>query len=262
MQHGVQYARRKALGDKAGTRQYDDASTALCRQNIINLMNTMNGKKYLLVFVITATIFGIAFYIAARIDAQRVADIRTIEDNIAIDLLSSETKFDLLGNLDCKTIAKNPILSDELNSLAGHLSVAENNLGSDNQEVISLKKRYSLLEIKDYILMQQIREKCHVKQVYILYFYSNSGDCKDCGRTGDVLTYLRQKYPSLRVYSFDYNLDLSALKTLISLKTIRGELPAFIINDRVTIYGFKTLDEIEAMIPELKKMATSTAKTK
>ena len=221
----------------------------------------MSWKKYILAFLITVAIFGTAFYIASRIDDQRVAEIRAAEDSVSVDILSSETQYELLNNLDCKTIAENPILSSELNSLASRLSVAEDNLGATNAEVIQLKQRYSLLEIKDYLLMQQVSKKCNLKPVFILYFYSNAGDCPNCSREGDVLTYLRQQYPGLRVYSFDYNLDLSALRTLISLQKLKGPLPAVLINNREPVYGFKTLDQMQALIPELKTLASSTAAT-
>lgn len=223
----------------------------------------MTWQKYILAFVITAAIFGTAFYIAARLDARRIADIRTTQDTIAVDLLSSETQFELLGNLDCSTISQSPVLSEELNSLAAKLSVAEQNLGDNNAEVTLLKKQYSLFEIKDYLLMRQISGKCgSFKPVYVLYFYSNAGDCEDCGKAGDVLTYLRETYPGLRVYSFDYNLDLSALHTLESLQKVDGsKLPAFTINNRAPIYGFKPLPDMEKLIPELQTLATSTDST-
>ena len=215
-------------------------------------------RKYTLAFFITSAIFVTAFYIASRIDSNRVADIRATQEAIAIDLLSSEVQFELLGNLDCGTIAEHPVLTDELNSIAERLSFAESRLGSDNTEVITLKKQYSLLEIKDYLLMRQISQKCNIKPVFVLYFYSNAGDCPECNKTGDVLTYLRQTYPDLRVYSFDYNLDLSALQTLIGLRKVKQTLPALIITNRPPAYGFKTLDDVEALIPELKTLATST----
>jgi hypothetical protein len=218
-------------------------------------------RKYLLAFVITGAIFGTAFYITSRFDSQRIADIRATQEAISIDLLSSETQFELLGNLDCGTIAEHPVLTAEINDLAERLSFAEDRLGSENAEVISLKKQYSLLEIKDYLLMQQISEKCQTKPVFVLYFYSNAGDCTECSRAGDVLTYLRQTYPDLRVYSFDYNLDLSALQTLIALRKVHTPLPALIINNRAPIYGFKTLNEMEQMMPELQTLATSTSAT-
>lgn len=220
----------------------------------------MSWQKYILAFGITAAIFFTAFYIANRLDARRLADIRATQEAVSIDILSLETQFDLIGNLDCIALKENPILSDELNSLAGRLVLAEENLGAGNAEVTSLKKQYSLLEIKDYLLMQQISQKCaSLKPVYILYFYSNQGDCADCGRMAEVLTYLRQTYPSLRVYSFDYRLDLSALRTLITLRKIKPEFPVFVVNNRAPIYGFKTLQEMEKLVPELKTLATSTA---
>ncbi|MDO8548164.1 MAG: hypothetical protein Q7R71_00625 [bacterium] len=220
---------------------------------------TPQWQKYFVAFVITAAIFGTAFYITNRLDRARIADIQATEQSIAIDILSTETQFDLMGSLDCETIKENPVLSDEINSLASRLSVAEQNLGSDNEQVVQLKQQYSLLEIKDYLLMRQITQKCGLKPVYILYFYSNSGDCPDCSRSGDVLTYLRQQYPGLRIYSFDYHLDLSAMRTLVSLRKIDGSLPAFIINNRAPVYGFKTLEEMQLLIPELKTLATTTA---
>jgi hypothetical protein len=221
----------------------------------------MNWQKYFLAFLITVAIFATAFFVASTIDSRRIADIQTIESNISLDLLSSETQFDLLGEVDCSVISENPVLSDQLNTLASRLDYAESNLGSSNAEVVALKKQYSLLEIKDYILMQRVTQKCGIKPVFILYFYSNSGDCSDCRRAGEVLTYLRQTYPTLRVYSFDYNLDLGALQTLIGLRKVKNELPAFVINNRAPVYGFKSLPEMQKLIPELKTLATSTKQT-
>lgn len=219
----------------------------------------MQWQKYAVAFVITTAIFGTAFYIASRLDRARIADIRATQEAISINILSIETQFELLGRLDCASISQNPVLSDELNSLSARLSIAEENLGINNPEVIALKKQYSLLQIKDYLLMQEISTKCkNVKPVFVLYFYSNEGDCPSCGRAGEVLTYLRQTYPDLRIYSFDHNLDLSALRTLISLRKLNGELPAFVINNRAPVYGFKSLDEMRELIPDLKNLATSS----
>jgi hypothetical protein len=93
--------------------------------------------------------------------------------------------------------------------------------------------------------------------VVILYFYSNSGDCADCEKAGYALTALRQTYPSIRVYSFDYHLDLSALTTLEKIEKLNGTLPAFVVNGKV-VYGFQSIEDFQNLIPQLKTMATSS----
>lgn len=218
----------------------------------------MNGtlRNALLALVITAAIFGTGFLTSNTINDLRIKEVRAIQDNIATDILSLETQFELLGQLSCSTISENSVLSSELNSLSDRLSYTERELGSGNEEVIRLKKQYSLLEIKDYLLMQKVAQKCDLKPVFVLYFYSNEGDCESCKTAGNVLTYLRETYSALRVYSFDYHLDLGALETLVAVNTIKPDLPVFVIDGTVH-YGLSDLESIQKVLP-LEKLATST----
>jgi len=217
---------------------------------------SLDIKKYLYVLAITSVIFFTAFFIGNYFNEKKIQEIRSIENNIAIDILSSETQYDLLAESSCDTVGTS-ILSEELGSLGEKLVYTEERRGSDDIEVISLKKSYSLLLIKDYLLMNRVSEKCGLDPIFILYFYSNQGDCPDCIREGYVLTRLREKYPTLRIYAFDYNLDLSAVKTLISIKKIEGELPALVIND-TAYYGFHSVKDVEELIPRLSELATSS----
>ena len=107
--------------------------------------------------------------------------------------------------------------------------------------------------------MQQLAAKCNLKPVFILYFYSNKGDCTTaCEEQGDALTALSQTYPDLRVYSFDYNLDVGALQTLISIDNMRYDPPALVINGKV-YYGYQSVADIEKILPQLKTLETSTS---
>ena len=107
--------------------------------------------------------------------------------------------------------------------------------------------------------MKQVNEKCGVKPITIIYFYSNKGDCDECKREGYVLTKLREEYPELRIYSFDYNLDLSAVKTLKSIYGVKNTLPALIIWDE-NYYGFKSATDIEKIVPQLKRLREAREK--
>lgn len=217
---------------------------------------------YAYAFVITVAIFATAILTSSYLDSRRVAELRSIEDKISIDILSLETQFDLLQESSCADIAENSILSQELNSLARRLSYAEERLGVADPEVLALKRSYSLLQIKDYLLMKRVAGKCGLAPVFVLYFYSNAGDCDDCTEQGYVLTSLSERFPKFRVYAFDYNIDLAAVRTLISIHNVRNELPALVVNGKVS-YGFKDQEALETELPilkELGKAATSTAR--
>lgn len=218
------------------------------------------ARNALLAFVISAAIFATGFFVSNSVNKLRLDEIQSIEQQIAIDTLSVETQFDLLSRLSCENVSESTELSSELNALAGRLDYTEGQLGSENTQVTQLKSQYSLLEIKDYLLMQEIAQKCKLKPVFVLYFYSNKGDCPECDSAGHVLTYLRQTYPALRVYSFDYNLDVGALKTLTTIYKIRNALPAFVVNGKAT-YGVSDLPSIEKILP-IDKLATSTRKNR
>lgn len=234
----------------------------------------MEWKKYAYTFLITAAIFATAILVSSYFSQKRVNEVKDIESQISIDISASETQFSLLSELSCKQISSD-LFSQELAALGDKLSYMEESRGSDDAEVLSLKKYYSLLQIKDFLLMQKIRERCgsgsaNQSGLSIMYFYSNKGDCSDCQKEGFVLTRLRQDYPDLRVYSFDYNLDLSALQTLVTVYNVEKKLPALLINDNA-YYGFKSIDDIKNILPALKEIdrqkaleaakATSTSAT-
>lgn len=210
-------------------------------------------RKYLIVLAITTLVFFGALIVSNYFSEKRLAEIKSIENNISLDILSSETQFALLKESSCKAIDHSTAFSEELNELAQKLSYMEENLGDKNVDVLNLKKYYSLLQTKDYLLVGKVNEKCGIKPITIIYFYSNFGNCADCKKEGYVLTKLREEYPELRIYSFDYNLDLSVVKTMKSIYLVKNTLPALIISDE-SYYGFKTPEEIENIIPQLKKI--------
>jgi hypothetical protein len=200
--------------------------------------------KYVVTFLITAGLFVTVFYVTKVVNDRRFSEIRSIQDKISVDLLSSETQFALLNSSGC-AINANSILAPEIEKLGDRLALMETQLGTDNQDVVSLKKYYSLLQIKDYMLTKAIAAKCSSKPMTIIYFYTN--DCDDCTKQGYVLTALREKYPSLRIYAFDSGLDLSAIRTLEKINVIGADRPALVI-DGVTYSGFKSIEDVEGIL--------------
>lgn len=207
--------------------------------------------RYIIVLLITLTLFLSAIWLSSFLSDKKLNDIKSIQDKIAIDISSSETEFQLLQGVSCKDVSAST-LSSELNNLAEKISYSEQNLHKQD-DVIELKKYYSLLEIKDWLLMQQIQNKCHVPVIPIFYFYTTSENCSNCVKQSAVLSELRDKYPELRVYSFDYNLKLSALQTLIKLfKVDDHTLPSIYMNDQLYT-GFQSEEDIKDALPDLIK---------
>lgn len=217
--------------------------------------------KYITAFIITGAVFVTTFLLSNHFNNRRIENIRSVEDKISIDILSSETQFSLLRDSSCQQLTDS-ILSQELNSLASKLDYMESQLGPRNDEVIRLKRYYSLLQIKDYLLMQQLTNRCGISPVSIIYFYSNTEDCPDCEKQAYVLNYLRAQYPRLRVYAFDYDLGLSAVDTLIKLNRVDRKFPALVLPTGHVLYGFNEIETIEAKVPGIKALsATSTTAT-
>lgn len=214
--------------------------------------NNIDWKKYFIVFLITVGLFVTASYVSNYFSGKKIDQLKSIQDKIAIDILSSETQFSLLSELSCKNISDS-IYSPELGELGSKLEWSQDNL-SAAEEVSSLKKYYSLLQIKDYLLAKKISERCGVKSAFILYFFTTLDNCSMCEKQGIVLTSLRAKYPELRVYSFDYSTDLSAVKAMLQIYKIKDtELPALVVDDDL-LTGFRGIEEVEARIKESFKL--------
>ena len=68
----------------------------------------LDSKKYLITFLITATIFGTAIAVSTMLNNKKVENVRDIENKVALDILSSETQFALLAETSYE-----PILADD-----------------------------------------------------------------------------------------------------------------------------------------------------
>ena len=215
-------------------------------------------RNALVALLVTIAIASSVIYAVRYLDRQRVAQLSELQTRLATDTLSVETQFALLEEASCEDISEGNTLSSEMANLGERLSFAESQLGSRNDQVIELKKQYTLVQIRDYLLTKQLGEKCDVDSTVVLYFYSNEpGDCENCDRASTALSYLHQTNPDLRVYSFDYNLDLGALKTLVAVEKVKPEFPAFIINGK-QVYGFEDIEAFKLYFPK-NFFATSTA---
>ena len=209
--------------------------------------------RYIVVFFITVALFAVAGGLSNFFSNKKVESIRVAQDKLSTDILSSETQFALLSELSCTQDDGEENLSSELSDLSDKIEYSDKNL-KGNADALQLKRYYSLLEIKDYLLTKKINERCGLKRIPVLYFYTTAENCTECTKQGYVLTELRNKYPNMRVYSFDYSLDLSALRALLKIYRIEDtKLPAMVINEHKGT-GFQSVEDIEKIEPKILKI--------
>ncbi len=207
----------------------------------------MKIGKYILVFFITAIFFGSAFLLSSFLNNRKVENLRTLQDSLSLDLLSTETRFALLKESSCDSVSAESLLSQELVTLGDRVAYMENQLGSDNSDVIQLKKYYTLLESKEYLLTQELSKKCKQVTQPILYFYSNI-DCDDCTKQMYTLSGLRETIPGIKIYTFDIDLDSPIIRTLKQMFRIT-DAPV-VVYSGIRYEGFQDMDSLKGILPK------------
>jgi glutaredoxin len=226
------------MASQGGMELYPRKTTA-----IVAITSMKGPLKYIVVFGITCAVFGIAWFASSQLNARKFAKLKAEQEKISIGILSSETQFDLQAQDTCDAQS---VFSQDLATLAQKISFAETNVASV-QDVATLKKQYTLLQVRDYLLGKRVAEECKKPFRSILYFYGTSVGCTDCVKQGYVLDALRQTYPDVRIYAFDYNLDLDTIRALRSIYGIKDTLPALVING-TNYSGYRSLSELESLI--------------
>lgn len=219
-------------------------------------------KRYITVFVITAAIFALAFFTSSIFSKNKISQLREIQEQISIDILSTETRYALLEQTSCThsvaSLEEEQGLSRELNELARRLKFMESQLGIEDENVLFVKKYYSLLQVKDYLLMEKIKDRCGEKLFTILYFHQR--DCSECQKQSLVLDELVGQYPETRVYWFDKDVNTPAIQAMLSIFGVK-QGPTLVIDDE-TYEGFYAFDQIQQIAPEAfppKEIATESA---
>ncbi|MCD8527788.1 MAG: thioredoxin family protein [Candidatus Pacebacteria bacterium] len=193
-----------------------------------------SAQRYIAVFIITLTIFGLAFFASTVLGNKKIEQITNAQQDISLEILSTETRYALLGSSSCEYKIQNEnfefSLNQELNDLARRVKFLESELGGNNRTVQQLKKQYNLLQIKDYLLWRDIQAECGEQMVSILYFHEPN--CRRCQNQTVILDELVKMYPEVRIYWFDRDLATPAVETLVAMFGIKKS-PSIVIEGQV-----------------------------
>ena len=95
-------------------------------------MKNKDLRRYIVSFFITALVFGCAMLLSSYFSQKKIDSLKDVQDNISLDILSTETQFALLEELACKDV-DNTALSEELAVFADKITYSEENIGDKEQ---------------------------------------------------------------------------------------------------------------------------------
>ncbi len=200
----------------------------------------VNWVKLVSVFCITTLIFLVGLLAGNYLSSIQSNILNDMRNDIYAEVASSEALYSFMADDPCNTDISS--FSGHLDKMNDRLKLAEEKVGW--KAIENLKSYYFATEIKHFLLVGAMNEKCKSKYTPLFYFYSNER-CAYCLEQGIVLSDLKASNTNLMVYAFDaYN--PSTLVSSLKVKYNVTELPAVVI-DGVTYSGFQSKDKLKGI---------------
>jgi hypothetical protein len=138
------------------------------------------------------------------------------------------------GELSCDyLITKSYELGEQAGELGERVEVFEDFNDINSQDYNNLKKEYMRVLIKDWLVLEQIKQVCPSSYNIILYFYKDLEDCPDCLSQGMILSYYKNIMgQEVMVFGLDSSLDMSIINALETNYDI-NVYPSIIVNGQV-----------------------------
>ena len=174
-----------------------------------NYFRSISKEKYILAGIISFLIFSLGLTLGLILEDQRYDWAEEISQNQELNYMSLQLQYLFLNTFEdegnCAILLTT--LQDTIDDLSGSLSKVidyekQNSLSEDNYNHIA--RRYTLDNLRYWLLANQAKESCNLDMVSIIYFYSD--DCPSCPNQGTILTYFKKSLGD-KLLVFPINLD-------------------------------------------------------
>lgn len=199
----------------------------------------------------TLFVFLFGILVGTVLNEKKTDEVFQLSQELQMKTLGVEVMYSILEGSVCED-ADILSIADDLYEVSQRAEYMENLLGYDDPRIVDLKSYYFILEAKHWLLAKQRYEQCRrvmepmhpLNQSAALFFYSNKGDCPRCDQQGTVLSYTKELYPGLMVYSFDINFESPVVDTLCRLYGV-DSAPTVVVNGKVH-EGYIDVDDLIA----------------
>ncbi|MSR85904.1 hypothetical protein EXS74_00745 [Candidatus Woesearchaeota archaeon] len=214
---------------------------------------TLPKHIFITSLAITLVVFFAGLLLGWYMDSYRTTDVLNDLRSNELDTesyLVEQAFWDSYGGEDCS------FADDRLNSISVQLAELGFYLSSyqkknifEEDEFQYLARRYFLIEIKGYILYNELKETCDIDNDVILYFYGP--DDPDSEKQGYVLDQVVDKSNGT-VDIFSINKNFAGDQAIETLKLYYNitVTPTVIINGNITREGYVSYSEIQEILDQ------------
>ncbi len=193
----------------------------------------------------TVLIFLVGTLIAYIISSQTSEEIIETQKEVRNYFLSLNLQSEIASEYICEVDVFE--LTKEKAELGKRIDILEKNLGKDHEKVENLKLDYTLLSLRQWLLVKKVKEECNKDTNIIIFFYSNKINRTESESQGYILDYIYEKYPEkVVIYAFDINQDTPALNTIKTIYQVK-KAPTVIINENL-FAGLQTKEQLESLL--------------
>jgi len=193
-------------------------------------MARINYSRLTAALSITILIFFSGFVGGYFLTSGKVSQLTELQNEIYTQSLSLDALFDLASENLCDEEGLIPI-NNQLNELGDKLTIIEEDTRR-SLEAQLLAEQYVALEVKHFLLINEINKVCNKKYSTVLYFFSpERSECSDCSAQGALLTEAKRSNPELMIYSFNWNIDSPVVNRLLLDYDVDG-IPTLVINGK------------------------------
>lgn len=198
---------------------------------------SLNVRTYAVALAFSALLFLVGLLVGAQLSSQVSQDFvkqaaQLQEDNRELELMLLLISSSGNESRLCPALLEQGRNFDERTTEFGlSLDVLEKSRGRLNEEVQSLKRDYSVMQLRDYLLFRQIAVHCNVELDQIIFFYTNTA-CQDCVEQGQILREYKRQNPEVLVYTLDVDIGTPVVSALTESYGI-ATYPALLINGRI-----------------------------
>ncbi len=214
---------------------------------------TLPKHIFIISLLITIVVFIGGLFLGWNLDSYRTSDLLTELRQNELDTesyLIEDAFWESYGGEDCNFVElRLNSISLQLVELGQDLNSYQNKNIFHENEFQYLARRYFLLEIKGYVLYNDLKKKCDLDNDVILFFYSSDDD--DSEKQGFVLDRIVETTNGT-VDIFSISKDFEGDQTLETIKRYYNitMTPTIIINSENKMEGYVSYTEIESALAE------------